>query len=284
MTKSKEITATNDVMFKIILGAPKHTRLLIHFLNSAIKSETPIESVEIINTELTPEYIGQKGSRLDIKAKTRSGELINVEMQCGTEKHMVARVLFYWSKMFAGQIEVSDEYYKLKRTVSISILDFRLFDDDRYWRKNHITDDETKEKTTELLEMQFIELNKMRQVDKESPITFWIEFFRNPYSESVRALCDYVPEIREAKDIFEKAKSDPKARELIETREKALHDYANDIANARNESKAEGIIEGELKKAGALALKMLKKGASIEDIADLTELPVEQIKSLRDKQ
>jgi predicted transposase/invertase (TIGR01784 family) len=276
MSKSKEITATNDVMFKIILGDPRHTRLLIHFLNSAIKSETPIESVEIVNTEMTPEYIGQKGSRLDIKAKTKSGELIDVEMQCGTEKHMVARVLFYWSKMFSGQIVIGDQYHELKRTVSISILDFRLFDDDRYWRKNHITDDETKEKTTELLEMQFIELNKMRQVDKESPITFWIEFFKNPYSESVRALCDYVPEIREAKQIFEKAKSDPKARELIEAREKALRDYANDIANAKDEGKAEGKVE--------MALALLRAGVGADIIAQTSGLSIEEIESLRDKQ
>ncbi|MDR2645602.1 MAG: Rpn family recombination-promoting nuclease/putative transposase, partial [Holosporaceae bacterium] len=99
---TQNITATGDVIFKIILGDPKHSRLLIHFLNSAIKSETPITSVEITNTEMTPEYVGQKGSRLDIKAKTQDGELINVEMQCGSEKHMVARALFYWSRMFAG--------------------------------------------------------------------------------------------------------------------------------------------------------------------------------------
>jgi predicted transposase/invertase (TIGR01784 family) len=104
-----------------------------------------------------------------------------VEVQAQTEKHMVARALFYWSKMFSGQLEVSEQYHnhKLKRTVSISVLDFRLFDDNRYWRKGHLSDDETKEKMTELLEIQFIELNKMRQIDKESPITFGIEFFKD---------------------------------------------------------------------------------------------------------
>ena len=85
MSDNSKMSATRDVMFKIILGDPRHSRLLIHFLNSAVKSDSPIESVEILNTELTREYVSQKGSRLDIKAKTKSGELINVEMQCGRE-------------------------------------------------------------------------------------------------------------------------------------------------------------------------------------------------------
>jgi predicted transposase/invertase (TIGR01784 family) len=304
MTKTTEKSATNDAIFKIILGDPKHTRLLIHFLNAAIKSETPIKSVEILNSEMPLEYVSQKGSRLDIRAKTQSGELINVEMQCSTEKHMTARALFYWSKMFAGQMEIGDQYDKLKRTVSISILDFRLFDDDRYWRKGHLLDDDTKEQMSNLLEMQFIELNKLRQVDKESPITFWVEFFRNPYSDSIRALCDYVPEIREAKQIYEKAKSDPKSRELIEAREKTLRDYANDIACAKDEGKEEGIaigeergiaigeergiaigeekgrMEGELNKARSIARNLLKANVDINTIATASGLSIDEIRSL----
>jgi predicted transposase/invertase (TIGR01784 family) len=271
MGNNKDIAATNDVMFKIILGDPKHTRLLIHFLNAAIKSESPIESVEILNTELTPEYVGQKGSRLDIKARTQDGELINVEMQCGTEKHMVDRGLFYWSKMFSGQLEISEEYHKLRRTISINILDFRLFGDERYWRKGHLMDDETSEKMTDLLEMQFIELNKLRKIDRESPITFWIEFFRNPYSESVRSLCDYVPEINEAKQIYEKAKTNPKLREMIEAREKAVRDYSNDISCAKEEGREEGKIE--------MAKKLVSAGIDIETIAKVSGLSVEEIKA-----
>jgi predicted transposase/invertase (TIGR01784 family) len=300
-TQDTKISATNDVMFKIILGNPKHARLLIHFLNSAIKSETPIRSVEITNTELSPEYVGLKGSRLDVKAKTQSGELINVEMQCGRDKHMAGRALFYWSKMFSGQIEVNDQYYKLKRTISINILDFRLFDDERYWRKGHLSDDETNENFTDLLEMQFIELNKLRQVDKESPLTFWIEFFRDPYSESVRSLCDYVPEIREAKKIYEKAKSDPKARALLETREKALHDYTNDIECAKDEGKEEGIAIGEErgiaigeergiaigeemgkhKKAREIALNLLRNNIDVNVISVSSGLSVDEVESLK---
>jgi predicted transposase/invertase (TIGR01784 family) len=252
----------------------------MHFLNCAKVSYDQVTNVEIINFELTPEYNGQKGARLDVKAKTQKGEIINIEVQRQPDKDMVARDLFYWGKMFTGQISSGNNYNQLKKTITINVLDFELFKDNRCWRKCHLTDDETNERITELLEMQFVELNKLQGINKDDPMTFWIEFFRDPYSDTVRKLCDYVPEIREAKNIYEKAKTDPKMRELIDAREKAIHDYSNDISCARRD----GFAEGELKKAQIMALKMLKKGNSIEDIADLTELSVEEIESLKDKQ
>jgi predicted transposase/invertase (TIGR01784 family) len=281
-----KILPTNFVLFKTILGDPKHSRLLIHFLNAAIKSESPITSVEILDSEPPTEYFNQKRSCLDIRARTQDGEIANVEMQCGTEKHMVARALFYWSKLFSGQLEVSEKYHDLKKTISITILDFRLFqDDERYWRKGHLIDDETGERMTDLLEMQFIELNKMRQFDKESPITFWVEFFRDPYSERVRALCDYVPEIQEAKEMFVKAKSDPKIRALIEEQEKALRDYTNDIAVAKDEGKAEGIAIGEErgieKSKRETALSMLSDGMSVASVSKYSGLSEKDVLDLQ---
>jgi predicted transposase/invertase (TIGR01784 family) len=207
---------------------------------------------------------------------------------------MAARALFYWSKLFSGQLEVSEKYHQLKKTISISILDFRLFDkDERYWRKSHLTDDETGERITDLLEMQFIELNKMRQFDRESPITFWLEFFKDPYSERVRALCDYVPEIKEAKEMYEKAKSDPKIREMILAREKNIRDYNNDISCAKDEGRAEGKAEGiaegiaegkaegELKGKRETAVNLLSMGLGTEQIAQATGLSVAEIEALR---
>lgn len=269
----KGILPTNDVMFKMIFGDAKHSRVLIHFLNCVIKGKSPIESIDIIHNELNPEYIGQKGSRIDILAKTKDGELVNIEMQREDEKNMTARALFYWSKLFSGQLEVSQKYHQLKRTISINILNFTLFEsDERYWRKGYLKDDYNNEKFTDLLEMHFLELNKMRQVEEESPITFWIEFFKDPYSQKIASICEFVPEIREAKSIFEKAKSDPEARELMRIREKAIRDYTSDIASAKDEGIAEGKRE--------TAVKLLSMGLSVEQILQATGLSELEIRSI----
>jgi predicted transposase/invertase (TIGR01784 family) len=272
-----KVLPTNDVMFKILFGDTKHSRVLIHFLNCVINGKSPIESIDIVHNELNPEYIGQKGSRIDILAKTKDGELVNIEMQREDEKNMTARALFYWSRLFAGQLEVSQKYHQLKRTISINILNFTLFEnDERYWRKGYLKDDHNNEKFTDLLEMHFLELNKMRQVEEESPITFWIEFFKDPYSQKIASICEFVPEIREAKSIFEKAKSDPGAQELMRIREKAIRDYTSDIASAKDEGEAIGLEKGKRE----TAMKLLARGMSVDDIAEITGLSTDEVEKM----
>jgi predicted transposase/invertase (TIGR01784 family) len=280
----------------------KHPRVLIHFLNSVIRPKSLIKNVEIENPNYEPEYIGDKSSRLDIVAKTEDGEILNIEMQRKDEKDITARALFYWSELFFGQLGVGKSYDKLKRTISINVLDFNLFNnDERYWRKGYLKDEETNEKFPNLLEMHFVELNKMKEMKTDSPITFWIEFFRNPYSENVRKLCEYVPEIREAKEVFERAKSDPKAREMIRLREKSTRDQVNAISSAtklgreegKKESreeglkkglekgKKEGLAEGELRKTREIAISMLEDGIPTNVISKYTGLSTAEAKKLK---
>ena len=269
-----KILPTNDVMFKIIFGDKRHSRILIHFLNAVIQPKSPIVKVDIKPTELTPDTVSQKGVRLDILAISDDGSQINVEMQKSASPHMVARALFYWSKVFAAQLVVGEKYEDLHQTISINILDFKLFEkDERFWKKYAITDLETNEKLTDLFELHFIELSKIKEVRKDSPITFWIEFFKNPYSEQVKTLCDYVPEIKEAKEVFERAKVDPAAQELLRVREKALIDYASDIKTAEDRGEKRGHKKG--KEEG--------REESAEIIAKHYGIPIEELKALLKK-
>ena len=303
MTDSLDyVTPQNDVIFKMIFADPKHERVLLHFLNSTIESKSPITKVKILNSEITAEHVLQKGSRLDIQAETDNNELIDIEMQVGIDHNMIGRTLFYWSRLFSGELKVSDHYGKLRRTISINILNFKLFKkDERYWRKCHITDDENKEILTDLLELQFVELNKLKKFTKESPLTFWIEFFKNPYSEQCKELYKFVPELKEASDIFEAAKADPEKRRLIQEREDAVRNYNNAISVAIEEERekaekklaeeremAEKKLADELEKAErkaeaekiAMAKKMLTRGLSIEEISDFSGLSIEDIRKL----
>ena len=308
------VTPQNDVIFKMIFADPKHERVLLHFLNSTIESKSPITKVKVLNSEITAEHILQKGSRLDIQAETSNNELIDIEMQVGIDHNMIGRTLFYWSRLFSGELKVSDHYGKLRRTISINILNFKLFQkDERYWRKCHITDDENKEIVTDLLELQFVELNKLKKFTKESPLTFWIEFFKNPYSEQCKELYKFVPELKEASDIFEAAKADPEKRRLIQEREDAVRNYNNAISAAIEEERAKaehklaeelGKVEQKLAqekeraeqklaeeraKAEAekhaekieTAKKLMIAGVSVEIIASSTGLSAEDIRKLQ---
>ena len=82
---------------------------------------------------------------------------------------------------------------------------------------------------------------------------------------------------------MEKAKADPKKRQLIEERENAARDYASAIADAKIEGIEKGRAE-ERAKAYAekieTAKKMLKRGLEIEDIAEFSGLSIDEISHL----
>lgn len=60
---------------------------------------------------------------------------------------------------------------------------------------------------------------------------------------------------------------------------------AKAAAEAAVKAKAEGKAEGNHEKAVSTALKMLAKGRdSIEEIAEMTELSLEEVRKLADKQ
>jgi predicted transposase/invertase (TIGR01784 family) len=92
-----------------------------------------------------------------------------------------------------------------------------------------------------------------------------------------------VKEINDAMETLKYISADPETRAIADLRQKTINDRNSEMTVAVEEAEARGEARGELKKALALALKMLKKGSSIEDIADLTELSVEEIESLKDK-
>ena len=88
-----------DFVFKNIFGSEKNPKILISFLNATLKPKDLITSVEIKNTDINKNYIEDKFSRLDVKAKTSNDEIINIEIQLKNEYNMIKRSLDYWSKL-----------------------------------------------------------------------------------------------------------------------------------------------------------------------------------------
>ncbi len=121
-----------DFIFKKIFGSENHPNILISFLNAVMKPVDKIVSVVINNTEITKDFLEDKFSRLDVKATTNKGEIINIEIQIKTEYNMIKRSLYYWSKLYEEQLSEGDKYETLSRTVCINILDFKYLDNDRF--------------------------------------------------------------------------------------------------------------------------------------------------------
>ena len=81
---------------------------------------------EILESESNSNSREDKYNRVDVKAKTASGEVIIVEVQLGRESFFMPRILFGVSKAVTEQLEVSQDYDNIKKVYSISIVYFNL--------------------------------------------------------------------------------------------------------------------------------------------------------------
>lgn len=112
----------NDYVFKKIFGDENNKDILIDFLKAVLKEE--IKDLQILNSELPKANISDKQSILDIRATIDNGSNIDIEIQVARTIYMPQRSLYYWSKIYCEQLEISEKYSKLKKTICINILDF----------------------------------------------------------------------------------------------------------------------------------------------------------------
>ncbi|WP_312258173.1 Rpn family recombination-promoting nuclease/putative transposase [Romboutsia ilealis] len=273
-----------DFVFKKIFGSEEHPEILISFLNAVLKPQKPIVSVEIKNSDLEKEYIEDKFSRLDVKALTSNKEIINIEIQLKNEYNMIQRSLYYWSKLYEEQLSEGDRYDKLSRTVCINILDFKYLKNDRFHNGYRLKEIETNEELTDLQEIHFIEIPKLKRFESTEEIVDllegWVEFLRDPESEVIRKLEMSNKEIREAKDELYRLSRNSKERELYYLREKSLRDEISALANAEEkglkEGLKQGLLEGKLESARSF-LDILDD----DTIATKLNIDVNIIKKLR---
>ena len=268
-----------DFVFKKIFGSEKHPGVLISFLNAVLKPKNNITDVEIKNTDIDKSYIEDKFSRLDVKAVTSKNEIINIEIQLKNEYNMIQRSLYYWSKLYEEQLEEGDRYDKLCRTVCINILDFKYLKNDRFHNGYRLKEIETNEELTDLEEIHFIEIPKLKKINSEKDIVDvlegWVEFLRDPESEVVRKLEMTNKEIREAKDELYRLSMDEKERALYFIREKSIRDEISALANAEEKGMERGIKKGERNKAIEIA-KSLLDVLDIETISIKTGLSIKE--------
>lgn len=90
----------NDFAFKLLFGNEKHKELLIALLNAILEmSEDELVDIELINTELLREFAEDRKGILDVRAKTKNGVQVDIEIQVLYTEYMPERTIFYWSNL-----------------------------------------------------------------------------------------------------------------------------------------------------------------------------------------
>ncbi|MCH5347727.1 MAG: Rpn family recombination-promoting nuclease/putative transposase [Oscillospiraceae bacterium] len=258
----KFISAKLDIVFKKLFA--ENTDILKEFLSDIL--DIPIEKIKgitVLNPDILPESVGEKSYRLDLLLDV-DGQFINIEIQVRSEKYFGDRILLYWSKMYSNQLDKGETYKKLRPCMVITIVDFNLFDHEDYHSEFGVWDALHNNKLSDKMSIHFFELNKITgDIEKSKRKELWLRFIKADSKEEFDMLeRTNVTGIQKGIQAVYKMSADERTRELIRMREKALHDEASLIEEAREE----GMEKGEAKKAAEIAEKMRADGVPEEII------------------
>ncbi|UQZ83232.1 PD-(D/E)XK nuclease family transposase [Paenibacillus konkukensis] len=278
-----------DIIFKRIFGSEHNKDVLLAFLNSTFRDagEPPLTEIILLNPYTEPDSPDDKQSIMDIKARTAQGELLNIEMQLFNPYHMEKRTLFYWSEMYYHQIPKGSNYTKLKKCVTINILNYSSLPNDRYHSVFHLREDHTGIPLLDDIEIHVIELTKLDQqfvpLDRGGLVN-WLMFLKGADKSNWEVLTMNEPMLKKAMDTLEFLSQDAAARMAYDARMKALSDEKSRIEGALEEGLAIGIekgIEKGIERGKAeTALKLLELGIDIQTIAKATGMSTEEISTL----
>ncbi|XLP22393.1 Rpn family recombination-promoting nuclease/putative transposase [Bacillus toyonensis] len=300
-----------DFAFKQLFGSRGNEQILMQFLNVTLASSlsSPIRTLKIEDPHLHREYEKDKLSILDVLATLDDETQVSIEIQLNDQHDFLKRSLYYWSRLYASQMQKSGSYDSLRKTITINILNFPVFPE---YETFHITgklwDIQLQKLLLDDLELHVIEIPKLMAQWKEEQVNPWEDDFvrwllllsANEDTQLTHTLEEIAmnrdPILKDAMQKWEKMSQDPAFRMSYEARQKALIDEASKYKYAEKKGREEGLQEGiekgkevgiqEGKKVGIqegkiqLIRGMHKNGMDIEDIAKFTNMDMSEVRHI----
>ena len=279
-----------DVVFHSLFrkGNERITKALI----SSITKEK-IEDIELDNDRyIIGKYPEEKLGILDLKATLDNGTICNIEVQLSDKGDTAERFLYYWSRIYSGQLVKGEKYKDLNKVIGIIILDYN-FEKTREieristkWKIKEVTT--VKEIVlTDMFELYIIEIPKVKRILEKEPndkLAQWVQFLDNPNEKEVAKAMENNEEIKEAMEELEEVSKIKQLRRIAELKEKAIRDEKNGLRHAKedgiNIGLERGRKEGERNSKIEIAKKLLKEGMSTEKISLIVGLSKEEIETL----
>jgi predicted transposase/invertase (TIGR01784 family) len=280
-----EINRRNDYAFKRIFGREDTKDILARFLSVVLDVMIEPEELTLIHTEISPEYLADKTSFLDVQVRrSERHEKMIVEMQARDERNIERRTLHYWGRSYTEELKESQDYAELPRVIHIVIANFDVFEWSEATKFHGIFQVRDREEGvlfSDALEIHVIELPKMRKrkkaIENYEPLEQWAAYLNNVGGETMERIAEKEPMLRKAMTIEEIFMKNEEERYFYELRERGRHDFESAVIAAEKRGKLEGKEEGKLETARS----MLADAMAPDLIAKFTGLPVEQIEALR---
>jgi predicted transposase/invertase (TIGR01784 family) len=284
------LSPKEDFVFLHLFGDQDHIDMVADFLKSFLDlSDADYEGIAIVDPRLVPDVKDGKTCILDLKLRTKAGEIVHIEIQRANTGEMRERMAVYGAKLLDAQITIGVPYKNVKRVISVLIADFPLFSETADYHTDFLLRNaDGSIVLTKALALHIFELGKIPQNEDGRKVWRWLKFLVSRTREEFEMLQQTYQELqkpvarlmemsedeifRYRKDAWDRARQDEEARNRLNRAEGRAEGEA--IGEARGE--ARGRAEGKAE----VALHLLKKGLSVSMIAEATGLSPAEIAAL----
>jgi len=191
-----------DCVFKALLGSVENRNLLVHFLNAILTSDltAPITEAEILNPYNDKEFLDDKLSVVDVKAKDSEGRLYQIEIQLLTYRHLPERMVYTWCDIISQQLQSGNDYSLLKPVYSIWLLAENLLPGETDYAHEYKLQNRQGRSLADLGGIHLLELKKFTAERIETEEQRWLQFFKEGEQLDEAALPDWMntTEMRQA--------------------------------------------------------------------------------------
>ena len=191
-----------DCVFKALLGSVENRNLLVHFLNAVLVDDlsSPITEAEILNPYNDKEFLDDKLSVVDVKAKDSEGRLYQIEIQLLPYRHLPERMVYTWCDIISQQLQSGHDYSLLKPVFSIWLLAENLLPGEAGYAHEYKLQDRLGRTLADLGGIHLLELKKFTAERIETEEQRWLKFFKDGERLDDAALPDWMntDEMRQA--------------------------------------------------------------------------------------
>jgi predicted transposase/invertase (TIGR01784 family) len=118
-----------------------------------------------------------------------------VEALINPFKAMIPRILYYQARMITDQIHKGEGFDRIHQVISVILLDYNMFPDNRYLRTIEFCDTTTGESFTNLQKIIIVELKKIPQEDDGTAAWPHLRYFTCKTKEEMTMLVSNHPEV-----------------------------------------------------------------------------------------
>ena len=267
------LSLSNDAVFKHYYSVASNLSVLVSLI---LGEEVLPEDITYLSNEviITPKV---KKPRFDLRILIQNELNIDLEMQNNKEKYFKERVVYYFSSMIMNDIQEGESYHSNNNYLGIWLLNSNvsIFDNNNYYEEYVIYGTISKKEIIEgKYKILIIDLKKLDLCDN---------IVLREYLSMIESKENIQKNLDSSNDLIKKEAI--KMDDYLRSKEaftialntlKSVLDYTTAIKSA----KEEGLEQGVLQNKKEVIFKLFQKGKSFEEIADLLDLSIDEVKNI----